>query len=617
MTYPIARLAAESLRLLAPPPQVSLAEWSERYFVLAEGSSARPGRFRLWPYQRGILDAIGDPEIARVSVIKSTRIGYTKCLMAAIGARADMDPCAIILLLPRDEDVRRYAVEEIEPAFAESPRLQGLLSMRSDARDTMTTKSFAGGSLKILSARSPSNLRSHDAKVLFCDEVDAMDITAEGDPVALAERRTMAHPDRKIVLGSTPTDELNSTIYRVYNESDRRVFEVPCPNCGVSFEILFEHILWPKGEPEKAVCCCPHCRAAANAERPLESDVFKDRSKIIIEERFKTQMVAAGTWLATRPDVKGHAGFRLNTFISLLHNAKWSILAAEFEKAKRAGPSLMQTFANTVEGRVWKNSLDDLDEKTLADRVEDFSLAKLPPEVLLILAGVDTQDDWWDGVLWGFSETEAFLLSHEQIWGDPNDSGTKEQLDKWLKQTWMHPNGWRIGIEAAAIDSQGHRTQAVYDFCRPRLSRRIYPIISRVGSRKLWEPSRQKLADGTRLFIVGHDGIKSLVLDHLALPLVDENKQPTAGRCRFSNALPSETFDQLAGEKRQIRYVHNRVVTEFRPKKQGQRVEALDGTCYAWAVRGSMRINWAERAARGGEVKPQRSLSDLSELLNK
>jgi phage terminase large subunit GpA-like protein len=624
--YAIDRLFAEALKFYAPPPDIPLSKWSEEHFVLPEGSSARPGRFHLWPYQRGILDAIGDPDIERVTVIKSSRVGYTKCLMAAIGATTALDPCSMILLVPTDDDARGYAVDEVEPSFESTPALSGLLRAgRIDGRNTLTIKSFiGGGSLKILAARSPRNLRRHDAKKLFVDEEDGMDITAEGDPVLLAERRTLAHPDRKIVRGSTPTDE-ESTIAIAYKESDQRVYEVPCPHCGATFEILWKHIVWPKGEPEKAVCYCPHCFDAANRERKLErEDIFGDRPAIIIPERFKAQMVDDGVWVAQKPEVKNHAGFRLNTMISLLANARWGNLAEDFEKAKRAGPAALQVFANTTEGRVWTTTLGALDEEGLLARVEDFGIKpvdgrnRLPPEVLLIGAGVDTQDDRFEVVLWGFAESEAYLLDHHVIWGDPDHDTTKAELDAYLRTTWQHPNGWTIGIEFAAVDSQGHKTQAVYDFCGPKLGRRIYAIVSRAGARKIWQPSPRR-KDGVRTWVVGHDQIKTQVLQALGLPMVDpETNQPSAGRCHFSSDIEADTFDQLAGEKRVVRYVKNRVVIEFRPVQAGQRVEALDCTCYCWAAKHSIRVNWAERRARHGEVRSvNRGIADLSSKLNR
>ena len=322
MTPAAAKLQVELFDLLVPPVKLTLSEWAERNFVLASGSSARPGRFRLWPFQVEILDAIGDPAVERVVIQKSVRVGLTKSLVAAIAATAATDPCSVILLMPTDDDCRGIATDEIEPAFAESPALKGLLGTgRTDGRNTLTLKTLAGGgSLKILAARSPRNLRRHDAKKLFVDEADGCETTPEGDPIKLAERRTMAHPDRKICIGSTPTTEASSVIHRLYLESDQRIYEIPCVHCGAFFELLWPHLFWTPDNPADVKCACPHC-----AE--------------LIDETNKTAMVAAGRWRPTQPDVIGCAGFRLNSLISPLANARWPTLVSEFLKAKRSGPA--------------------------------------------------------------------------------------------------------------------------------------------------------------------------------------------------------------------------------------------------------------------------------------
>lgn len=610
-TRKIERLRRDIVALLKPPPQLRLSEWIERSITLWDGPQAGQ-RFRLWPQQREIADAIGDPEIPLVTILKSVRGGYTKTLIAGIGAKAANNPCDMILLVPTDNDARGFSVDEVEPCFSGSKPLKGLISPgRIDGRNTLTIKKFlGGGSLKILSARSPRNLRRHDAKDLYIDEEDGMEITAEGDPIVIAEKRTLAHADRKIVRGSSPTVEGISTITKAYAQSDQRVFQVPCPHCGAFFEMLWQHIRWPKGQPDEAVCVCPECSEA-------------------IDERLKTQMVANGHWHRQRPDVNGHAGFRFNALISFFANARWSVLAREYEKAVRQGPSELQVFHNTILGLAWKQTLDSVDETTLLERTEDFGIRpdpadkarnRFPAEVLAIVAGVDTQDDRFEVCLWGLNESEAFLLAHDVIWGDPADTTTQAELDTYLKTTWAHPNGWQIGIEAAAIDSQGHKTTAVYDFCRPRLARKIYAIISRDGARKIWAPSKKKQKGEVRLMIVGHEQIKTLVMQRMAIPPVDEKtKLPSIHRFRYSIDLEAETFDQLTGEKRIVRYQRgNKTVTEFKPKKPGQRVEALDCTCYALAVAHSIRVNWAERRARKGSTpQPRRSLADLSAKLNK
>ena len=54
--------------------------------MLSAGRHQRlPGRVRLWPYQREIADAISDPLIERVTLVKPVRVGFTTLLTGAIG----------------------------------------------------------------------------------------------------------------------------------------------------------------------------------------------------------------------------------------------------------------------------------------------------------------------------------------------------------------------------------------------------------------------------------------------------------------------------------------------------------------------------------------------------
>jgi Phage terminase large subunit (GpA) len=84
----IADVRARALAALAPPPRLALSAWIERELRLP-GDTALPGRVRLWPYQVGIADAISDPLIERVTLVKPARLGFTTLLTAAIGSRRE------------------------------------------------------------------------------------------------------------------------------------------------------------------------------------------------------------------------------------------------------------------------------------------------------------------------------------------------------------------------------------------------------------------------------------------------------------------------------------------------------------------------------------------------
>lgn len=603
--------------LLQPPPRTDLARWSEENIQLPEGQSARPGPLKHWPYMRDIINCIGDRYPERVTLMKSIRLGFTKGIMCGVAAAAANDPSPIIILEPTDEDARRTAVEEVEPIFESSPKIKHLIRKgRNDGRNTILRKSLlGGGSVKILSAHAPRKLRSHDAKYLFIDEADAMEITTEGDPVELAIGRTFAQAQRKIVMGSTPTEEGISVIERNYEESDQRIFEVPCPRCGVFNEIQWTQIRWPQDEtgyrPDQAYYECPHCSAE-------------------IQERDKPTMVYQGRWRATRPDIQNHAGFRISALVSLLPNAAWSKLAAMFLKAKRGGPAEMQPFYNLYLGRTWRMTIKRVDADILRERVEPFGLDNIPVEVLMLTVGADVQDDRIEAVVLGWTLEDhgnvPFVLAHLQFDGNTLEGPVWSKFDAWLKSKWRHPNGWRIGVDACAVDSGGRegRTQVVYDWTYPRLGRNIYAIKGRPNPNKVWVRA-QKVKGDMRLHLVAVDVVKTEVLDGLANEPFDEHGNRNRAGMRYSENLPDEWFDQVTNEVRRIKYEHNRPKIVFEVKREGLRVEGLDATVYGWAVRQAPAIRAVNLRARSEiriveespePVKKRKTAADFSAVFN-
>lgn len=483
-----------ALGALRPPPKVATAEWIEANLYLPESASALPGRIRLWAYQKGICEALDDPAVERITVLKSARIGYTALLSGIVASYVANNPAPILALQPTADDARDYAVD-LEAMFEASPTLRGLLSDDRDesGRSTMLNRRFPGGSLKFLAAKSPRNLRRHTAKVLLLDEIDGYEVSQEGDAIGLATQRTLTFRDRKILAGSTPVFDYGPAS-RLYGESDKRVFEVPCPSCGEFSEILWRDIHWTEGETETVHWQCPK------------------HGCVVTEER-KAAMVAAGRWRATAPEVQGHAGFRVNALVSPHHNARWSKLAAEFLRARK-DPTTLQVFVNTVLGEAWSTEGEDLDEHELASRREPFNLDTLPEAVRFITVGVDCQDDRIEAVVMGHGDSELFALAHRIFWGPIDAPQVWEDLDALLKSRWPHPLGGTIGVDAAAVDSgDGGHTELVHAFTRPRFSRRIVSIKGASGfSRSFLQRSGTK---GQLLWLVGVDAVKSQLFSRL------------------------------------------------------------------------------------------------------
>lgn len=539
---------------------------------------------RLWkPPQIEIANSIGDDTVERVSILKSARVGGATQLMVGgtLGGHfvENDPPSPVLCVVPAEADARHLMVSVIEPTFQESPpSLRAALSEDSAGRDTMLHRRFAGGgSLSIVSARAPRNLRARTARILFADEIDAYELSAgtEGDPpVELAMRRTMTFGNRRIVLASTPVDAETSRILRAYEQSDQRVFEVPCPpHCGQFSEILWADMKWDADKPETAHWCCPSCEGR-------------------VEDRQKAQIVAAGRWRALAAHVEGHrGGYKLTSLTSTLPNATWPKLAAEFLQAKRSPPTTLKPWLNTVLGEAWRGGEgDDLDSTDFAALQRPFGMETLPEDALVLtVGGGDVQKDRVELTYTGWTADggDMRVLGHVPIWGgDPTDAETWVEVEDALRRQFRHPLGGVLNVDAAVIDS-GNWADQVYDFCRPpRTARRVLPGkgVSGFSRPSLAFSSSRKV----RLALIGgvDGGVKLALHQRLA----------HGETILFSEDLSGDYFDQIRAE---------RLVTKFsrggRPPMRvwevisGRRNEALDTLAYSYAARQLVGLDMERR----------------------
>ena len=554
---------------------MQVSEWVEKEIHLPKNVASVSGRISLYEYQKGIIDAITDPSVERVSVLKSARIGYSTVLIGLLAHYVVNDPSLILLYLPDEGLARSMVTSDIEPIFNESPALRKVLSGDKSAkggkkdRSTMLMRQFNGGSLKVLSAETDRSFRAHNGRIIILDEVDSMKVIGDGHPVDLSVTRADTFPDSKLVLGSSPVCEETSHILAEYAKSDQRVFEVPCPHCGDFHEIKWGDIRWPEGHPEKAAWWCPSCGTETHND-------------------YKVSMIAGGRWRITKPEVKGHAGFRINSLSSPIPKADWRLLAQDFVKAKN-DPTKLQVFVNTRLGEGWKTDGDRIDELALQESAEPFGLGgpdqhPFPEDVLAITAGIDMQDDRGEVTYLGHTEAgQILVLDHDIVYGSYEADEFWTDIDTIAKQRWRHPLGGEIGVDAIAIDSSnGSHMPYVYDFVRPRLRRKVVAIKGDGGRRPFILRSKTMKKDP--LWIVGVDSIKDTIF----------NRVKHGKIFRFSKDLPEVWYEQFTGEQSVVKMDRGRPVRKWIPVP-GRRNEALDCTVYAIAAKELAPVNWQER----------------------
>ena len=181
-----AELFARCVALLKPPPGLTLSQWADTYRMLSAENSAAPGRWHTEnaPYQREIMDAIGDPHIRKVVIMSAAQIGKTAMLMNMLGYYMHYYPAPVLVMQPTLEMGQTFSKDFLAPMIRDTPVLTRLVDTKSRySGNTILKKNFPGGHVTIIGANSPASLASRPIKVLLCDEVDRYPESAgtEGD----------------------------------------------------------------------------------------------------------------------------------------------------------------------------------------------------------------------------------------------------------------------------------------------------------------------------------------------------------------------------------------------------------------------------------------------------
>jgi phage terminase large subunit GpA-like protein len=204
----------------------------------------------------------------------------------------------------------------------------------------------------------------------------------------------------------------------------------------------------------------------------------------------------------------------------------------------------------------------------------------VPNGVKILVAGCDVQDDRIEVEVLGIGDDlETWSIEYKRFVGDTEQSFVWDQLDNFLLKSWKHECGMDMYILGAAVDS-GHRAKVVYDFCKKREYRRIFPVKGMSGWGKgLVNRAKAKNKEGAWLHLVYVDEMKSKVYSLLKLDT------PGAGYCHFPDKPDyDETyFMMLTAERLERKRVNGQWKLHWALIKN-RRNEALDCRNYALAI---------------------------------
>ena len=561
---------------LKPEPTLTVSEWADEHRLLSSKASAEPGMWRTsrTPYLREPMDCLSSSSpVQRVVMMFAAQTGKTESGSNWLGYVIHHAPGPMLLVQPTVDMAKRLSKQRLESLIDETPVLRERIKppRSRDSGNTMFSKEFPGGIMVLTGSNSATGLRSMPCRYLFADEVSSwpQDVDGEGDPLTLAERRTTTFARRKILMTSTPTVKGSCRIEAEYERSDQRRFYVPCPHCGGMQWLQWKQVKWESNDPSTTKYECEHCNQRFN-------------------ETSKGQMLAAGEWRATAPGDGRTAGFHLSGLYSPLGWLSWSDMVDDFLRAKSDAP-MLKAFVNTRLAETWEEaSANKVSANELLERVEAYGYNSLPNAVLLLTAGVDVQDNRLAVSVWGWGrDEESWLTFHTEIWGDPTAGDVWKQLDSVLLSTYTREDGHELRVATACIDSGGHCTAEVYQYCRERLTQNAVAIkgASQRGKPPIGKESKvdlnmrgKTIKRGASVYLVGTDTIKDTLLGRL------RHNDPGPGYIHFGKAATYDFFDQLTAERKITRYSRSGMPRSEYVKASNKRNEALDTAVYAYAA---------------------------------
>jgi phage terminase large subunit GpA-like protein len=312
-------------------------------------------------------------------------------------------PAPMLVVCPDWKTARSLSSDRISPMLRDSrvaettleeEKSGGLGSDNSLFRKTIG----AGAPLTITVGLSASGLASKPIRYLFFEEVSRLPLVArgraiEGDVVQLAKVRCATYWNtRKIIYSSSPIELESCRITALYAESTRERYFSRCPRGH------YQILALPEMNFKTVTCQCLECGRGYTQEQ------WQARS---------------GKWIAQNP-AHWRRGFWMAVWPTPFF--EWPVVFEEWRNAvhlKEAGDSSL--FRGVLGTRLTENYTLKIDslarEETLYNRREVYP-DTLPEGLKVIVASIDTMDDWLEYLIVGFgADREVWALETGAILG--------------------------------------------------------------------------------------------------------------------------------------------------------------------------------------------------------
>ena len=289
------------LTAIAPPPPLDPAAFAVEHIRLPESwPVSGPFRHETSPYSKRLLEVLSpDHPSEEVWCRKCVQSGVTLASvlwLSSVMARMNA-PCMYVQstvgLAKEWADSKFWPVVESSPIlnpWAEDGNEPGAIIPRvnkaTGGSRADKIRAVRGGTILLGGAESPKTLRGHTIRYIVKDDLDAWaEENGEGDPSAQADGRLTTYAAlgiSKMLAISSPTFVGSSRIDKGYSRSSRERFYLPCLQCDLLTDFVWEDVTKNPVAPFKPYFTCPSCGHPH-------------------DDSHKRLMLQGGLWVPTKP----------------------------------------------------------------------------------------------------------------------------------------------------------------------------------------------------------------------------------------------------------------------------------------------------------------------------
>lgn len=495
-------LLTRAATLLETPERTLPDEWAAKNREYPETAGIPgPRDPHLTPYMVPFGRVVASGLYERAAAVTSAQSGKTDTALDLIGHRLDQRPAPILFVGPSAEFNRDQFEPRLTGMLEDCPSLAS--KFRRGKQEKKNRKLVAGVSIRLASGASSTALKSDPAALSLIDEYDEMaaNIRGQGDALGLVEARGDTYAGSVTAITSTPgqgvvetevvsaghdahgnelnlefwaigdVTEIESPIWRLFQEGTRHHWAWPCPHCDTYFIPMRKHLAWQKGASpavarRTAHLNCPSCGCEIHEGENGEVKSAMNAKGIMIAPGQTIEEAKSGR---NNPDNTTYSQWSsglCSPFVS------WGQRAERLLKAEMSAEEhKIQTAVNANFAELYSPGLSgDLPEwKTLLDHKLDYEPHKIHDGILRVVMGVDVQKRGLYFVIRGFgARGTSWLIQNGYLIGETAKNEVWEELANIML---MPIEG--IHIEKVLVDA-GYRpdkpnsgsVHRVYDFAR-------------------------------------------------------------------------------------------------------------------------------------------------------